>query len=64
MILANLLQKIALWKTEFNRSLEIEHHIRMLDWVVSPYEFTRSINDIINDKDYELSPNEYFKKYK
>ena len=51
MILANLLQKIALWKTEFNRSLEIEHH-------------TRSINDIINDKDYELSPNEYFKKYK
>ena len=63
LILANLIQKIALWKTEFNRSDRIREHIRMLDWVISSYEFTRSIYIIVEDKDYELSPEEYFKKY-
>ena len=63
LILANLIQKLALWKTEFNRSNDIEQHIRMLDWVISPFEFTRSIDIIVKDKDYELSPKEYFKKF-
>ena len=35
LILANLIQKIALWKIEFNRSDRIKEHIRMLDWVIS-----------------------------
>lgn len=62
-ILANLIQKIAMWKTEFNQEKRLEEHIRMLDWVMSSISVARDIEEIVNDKDYKLSPEDYFKKY-
>lgn len=62
LILGNLLQKIAIWNT-MNQEERLENHIIMLDWVMSSQPATRTIEEIITDKDYELSPEDYINKY-
>jgi len=61
-ILGNLLQKIALWNSKFSQDDDLKNHIIMLDWVMIDGS-VRDIKEIVSDKDYELSPDEYFKKY-
>jgi len=63
LIYANLIQKLAIYKSGDNTGTPICCAIVMLDWVISPYKFTRDIGVIVKDKDYELSPNDYYKKY-
>lgn len=63
LILANLIQKIAIWKSDFSREDRLKDHIIMLDWVISNIPHTRDINTIVDDVNYELSPEEYFKRF-
>ena len=58
-ILANLQQKIALWRSGFTKEIKLKEHIEMLDWVFVEGD-CRTVEEIVVDERYDKIPEEFF----